>query len=1503
VNDLENQGKRKEKEGHKRLREVPDLDALFGERGEAPGASDGPLNETPKISAEEVAQGTPTIPQELINYLPPELWRKLNSVTRSRGELINALKRVRSILYLISTFLPRHLVQEKMRRPYAGLVRGQLLSGTLLFSDVSDFTALSERLVGFGQEGAERLTTVMNRYFSEMLDIIAWSDGRLLKFAGDATLVYFPEQENSEQACWAVRAGIRMLRAMMNFAQVETPTGFVQLRMKIGIATGQFLAASLGSTQRMEYVVMGQAVTQTMIAEGMLSTSKMKSAVQSGGVGQLVMDRETAKALPIDLESIVHLSGDKVLAGRLHLLKKGFFFLEGDLPEELDDFEIKAEARRARGAILWNASPQAIVAQIEVVIRQIQSLTPYLSPELVERIVAHAGKRQIDSQYRPTTVLFCGFSGPEILLEMWGEAGVPRVTSLLNAYFLAMHKVITRFGGVISRIDPYGKGNKMLVLFGAPVVHEDDPLRAVSSSLAMNAELEVLNESWRKKLDRHLPPGWSTPLIQHRIGITYGETYAGQVGSSTRREYTVMGDNVNLSARLMGAAEMGRILLSELVREAVADYFLLTSLAPIKVKGKSKPIPIYQVEGPLEDTLVNRAHSRERLVGRKIEQATGEEILLRLMNGSGAILTIQGPAGIGKSHLADTLLNRAEEWGVRIFVNLCHSYNIDNPLACWSAFLRSVAGITSSDYSSLRKGEKFQQFVEKIKLPSLNVTPLAVLMGLPPEYTLPEHNSADKGLQHGPEKRLVLPDVGLNDEEIDALISMAKGGRIRRRGSNLEILSQIDFRPHSSTDQVRGLLSGQTSDQQLVEIFDTVWLVLKSLSQAAPMVVFFEDAHSMDDASVDLVHFLAERIDKIPALLLLARRGEGKERTDGGYGSRIGSLLALDNSASKPFPAWEVGTILNLDPLERNDTVALVSHLLISDLAQVIHDQSMGNPLYIDEITRWYKRTHNIDTEELQGVLQTSNFLQKLILSSLETLPEIQREITKVASVIGVEFNTGEIQALLSPLNAPRDSIDPVTLSNHLRALVREQLIALIEVGADARYAFQQSLVRDVLYNSLPFEERRALHARLAEYLSGPLSARHKVQTKIAAALEGSQVANPLQEAETIAYHFEQAGLRLPAVKNLLVSGEQACQSGLFEKAENYYDRALQHLKFEELKELPTQPDDAERIMPWAIDRVEITGLKLRAYSGKGDVAIKNSDYLSALTAYQSGLDCLRDENFSNEVRLLEEEGNLSCKLALVMPTQGKAREGIDLLRKYLPRPAMASDPIAVATFAWLLWRSLKAESKTWIKRCNELLMATPNQSESEATMQANFETWKDGVKALMVDLSGDWRYAVLDYLSLNLPMGAALASIKQGDWLLTQDDYGSALHWYQQAGEIWRNAPKSSNGRALALYRQAEVYWRTHDDLSARKSLEEARQDIEYSPRCLQATVHSAIKRGLVLVCGARGYYDGREFPADEDQREGKARRWPRCNWQAYDDDFRIAVLFYPRATHLQKV
>lgn len=1314
-----------------------------------------------------------TLQPELQQYLSPDLWRKLNSPNPTRGVLINALERVRSILYQLSTFIPHNLVQEKMRRSVPGLTSGQLLRGTLLFSDVSGFTALSERLAVLGQEGAEELTRIMNQYFTRMLEILEKSGGILLKFAGDATMVYFPQQKNNRQAVWAVRAGQRMLRAMSEFSKLKTPSETVTLRMKIGLATGDFLAASVGSAKRMEYAILGGAVTQTMAAEG-----------ASTGGGQLIADKATVDYLEPGFS--------------YHELKSDFYILEQAETEILDDFEIKAETRRARGAIPWSASPQAILAQIEVALRQIQSIVPYLAPELVEQVLVYAHKRTISSQYRLTTVLFINFIGFETLLSTWGPEGVSKITSLLGAYFNAMQEVIARYGGIVSRIDPYSKGTKMLVLFGAPVAHEDDPQRAVSAALAMNIELEALNETWHRKYARYLPKDFSGPLIQHRIGITYGDTFAGQVGSVTRREYTVMGDDVNLAARLMGAANMGQILVSQRIYDSVIDYFVLMTLPSIKVKGKSKPISLFQVEGPRDDTIINRMHRRGPLLGREAELTICNQVLEKVLEGKGEVFTIQGLAGIGKSHLADEILKRSIARGSEVWMTQCRSYAAETPYASWSALLRTMAGITPNDYLPHIHLAKLRTLVSSLQLNDELVRPLATIMGL----ELREQNTASQRNAN------TLTPVSL-DQESSSLADMVRSGKTRRRGSQLDIFEQLEEQQTSETGQVWHSVSVDLLPHERENIHESISRLLKAMSVQKPLVIFFEDAQWMDPASRALVNYLGVRLRANSVLILMAIRGAQE-------------------------PGTIPGQVVSLGPLTLDGTTALVSHLLIKELAQVIHQQSNGNPSFVDEITRWFQRTRNINASELKQALQASDFLQKLVLSGIETMPESQHEIARVASVLGNEFRSGEIQALLS------SSIDSVTLSNHLRGLVQAHILTLAEAGADALYAFQQSFVRDILYNSLPYEQRRAYHRKVAEYLSLPLDQRRSIQNRIAAALESRQKKSPALDAEKIAYHFEQADEWFNAARYLHQAGSWAYQEQVYAKAIRDYNRGLVDLAKH----------------PVTTDQNEVNTLKVKLLTGQGDVALITSEYLTAVTCYEQAIATL-PVDASTDISI-----DLTYRLALVLPTQKRAEEAETRLSKVLGTTKGGVNAGLNTLLVWLLWRSGKPGINEWMDNCTRLI---DSQNDPRSG-------W---LRVLIDDFKEGWQVAREGYLALREPLGAALLAVQEGDQALLKKDYPQALEFYSQVHDIYLGDKRDFYMIALAFYRQAEVYRCLRAEDACRSALNKASDCLENIPPAFKAEGQMAIHQAIKSI------------------NSSKPKRWPSWNYQPYDDAFRIAFLF----------
>lgn len=141
-----------------------------------------------------------------------------------------------ALLRTISTYLPHQVVAPLLTNPEPGRVEGRFSYGTVMFADISGFTALSERLSQLGKGGAEEITAIVNRFFAALLEITDRYGGDLLKFGGDALLIFFGGKDHARHACLTA---LRMQDAMTRFSQTPTSQGVFQLRMTVGLGTGR----------------------------------------------------------------------------------------------------------------------------------------------------------------------------------------------------------------------------------------------------------------------------------------------------------------------------------------------------------------------------------------------------------------------------------------------------------------------------------------------------------------------------------------------------------------------------------------------------------------------------------------------------------------------------------------------------------------------------------------------------------------------------------------------------------------------------------------------------------------------------------------------------------------------------------------------------------------------------------------------------------------------------------------------------------------------------------------------------------------------------------------------------------------------------------------------------------------------------------------------------------------------------------------------------------------
>jgi adenylate cyclase len=204
-----------------------------------------------------------------------------------------------------------------------------------------------------------------------------------------------------------------------------------------------------------------------------------------------------------------------------------------------------------------------------------------LSPAIAEQVMSGKVEVAKGGELRDTTVLFSDIRG---FTSMSESRSAQEVVDMLNEYFEQMVEIIFRYEGTLDKF----VGDEIMALYGSPVTHADDPVRAVRTALDM---LDVLAQWNTQRVASGKVP------VHIGIGINTGDVVAGYLGSSKALEYTVIGDSVNTGSRLCSNAKAGQILVSEDTEKRLGGRFDLQEQPPIALKGKSKPLRIYAVIG------------------------------------------------------------------------------------------------------------------------------------------------------------------------------------------------------------------------------------------------------------------------------------------------------------------------------------------------------------------------------------------------------------------------------------------------------------------------------------------------------------------------------------------------------------------------------------------------------------------------------------------------------------------------------------------------------------------------------------------------------------------------------------------------------------------------------------------------------------------------------------------------------------------------------------------
>lgn len=291
-------------------------------------------------------------------------------------------------------------------------------------------------------------------------------------------------------------------------------------------------------------------------------------------------------------------------------------------------------------------------------------------PQCGQQVAAASG---VVEERRIVTVLFADLVGFTTLSEHLDPEQVKR---LVDSCFERMVQVVSEFGGRVDKI----LGDGMLVLFGAPVAHEDDPERAVRAGLRMQ---QVLTEHVRER-------GLSgSDAIRMRVGINSGEVLVGTLAGT---DYTAMGDAVNLASRLQGAAPPGGVLVGSTTHALTSHTFEYESRGEVQVKGREQPEHTWlALEATAPAGVIRRQRKVVDFVGRVGELAMADAALaLVLRHGRGTMLHVNGDSGVGKSRYLDEVVAHLRALGdAAVLKGTCVPYGESN---VWWPLASALAG-------------------------------------------------------------------------------------------------------------------------------------------------------------------------------------------------------------------------------------------------------------------------------------------------------------------------------------------------------------------------------------------------------------------------------------------------------------------------------------------------------------------------------------------------------------------------------------------------------------------------------------------------------------------------------------------------------------------------------------------------------------------------------------------------------------------------------------------
>src|SRR3989440_3622889 len=456
---------------------------------------------------------------------------------------------------------------------------------------------------------------------------------------------------------------------------------------------------------------------------------------------------------------------------------------------------------------------------------------------------------QPPEERRVVTVMFADITGSTPLAD---HLDPEDMRAILSGYFNLMTEQIRKHGGTVEKYI----GDAVMAVFGVPFAHEDDPDRAIRAALDMQAALTQFNEQ-RQAQDPE------ATRLQMRIGINTGEVAAPSPSNSqySRRDFLITGDAVNVAARLQSAAMPDTILVGERTYLATRGVFDFQPLAPLRLKGKAEPISGWVVLGLHNDTSTITQHPRgieglqARFIGRQLELELIHATYARVQAEKRPhLITLLGTPGIGKSRLVREFITREQEAvksasradklaPPKVLQGRCPPYGEGITYRPLVEILNSLLHVQEAENHDTLQ-ERFIEFVRN---------------------TLANARSSEDAT-----------------EVANAIF--------RSIGRRTEDTSLAQIRTHTEGRDLRSATAlGKNTEQVSIHMaLMRAWRIfLEALALQQPLIIVIDDLQWADEALLDLLEYLTDRVTNVPILFLCPARPDFFERRrDWGGGRR-----------------------------------------------------------------------------------------------------------------------------------------------------------------------------------------------------------------------------------------------------------------------------------------------------------------------------------------------------------------------------------------------------------------------------------------------------------------------------------------------------------------------------------------------------------------------------------------------------------------------------------------